>query len=412
MENIDNNNILEVKNLKKYFVKNKGLFGQRKQYVQAVDDISFYIKKGETFGLVGESGCGKTTVGRSLIKLYESTGGEVYYKGERISVGKLDIFKMKKEKWNKCKEYKIKKVKIKKKFVLDIQKIKGINQDKIEIKKKIKLAKQDYKVEVKLLKEDKTKKLNIIREKIKEAKQDNKVKPQLRKSMQMIFQDPYASLNSRMTVADIISEPMKIHQLMPYHMQKQKIYELLNMVGLSKEHASRYPHEFSGGQRQRIGIARSLAVNPEFIICDEPISALDVSIQAQIINLLEELQEKLGLTYMFVAHDLSMVKHISNRIAVMYLGKIVEVTTSNELFKNPLHPYTKALLSAVPIPNVNNDLKSEKIELEGDIPSPINPPSGCRFRTRCEFASERCKKEEPVLQQIDDGHIVACHLVD
>ncbi len=317
--------LLVVKNLKKYFTKSGGLLGNKKSYIKAVDDVSFSIKKGETFGLVGESGCGKSTTGRTIIRLYDVTGGNVIFDGNDIS----------------------------------------------------KLS-------------------------------DKEVFP-YRKRMQMIFQDPYASLNSRMTVADIVGEPILINNMLSSADRKKRILELLNLVGLRPDHASRYPHEFSGGQRQRIGIARALAVNPEFIICDEPISALDVSIQAQVINLLEELQDKLGLTYLFIAHDLSMVKHISDRIAVMYLGKIVEITTSDELFNNTLHPYTKALLSSVPVPNVDAKNKHEII-LEGEIPSALNPPSGCRFRTRCPHAYERCAKEEPALIEITAGHSVACHL--
>ena len=234
-----------------------------------------------------------------------------------------------------------------------------------------------------------------------------------RKRIQMIFQDPYASLNTRMTVADIIGEPLDIHGLCKTKEERmERIFYLLKRVGLSKDHASRYPHEFSGGQRQRIGIARALAVNPDFIICDEPISALDVSIQAQVINMLEDLQKELGLTYLFIAHDLSMVKHISDRIGVMYLGNIVEIADSNTLYDNPKHPYTQALLSAIPIPDPELMENSNRIILEGDVPSPINPPSGCRFRTRCQYAMDKCAKEVPVLQDLGDGHLVACHLVN
>ncbi|MDF2698774.1 MAG: oligopeptide/dipeptide transporter, ATPase subunit [Haloplasmataceae bacterium] len=384
-------NILEVKNVKKYFTKSEGIFGGRKLYVKAVDNVSFSIKKGETFGLVGESGCGKSTLGRSIIRLYDITDGEIFFKGQRIATGSMLNKKAKKHK-----------------------------PDKILMTK-----------------------------------------------MQLIFQDPYASLNPRMTVADIISEPLfiadrlsgeksrrvkrialvknklkldilelnkqqntddiekikkikdlkqkahdEINRVRAEFNPKERVNELLSTVGLNREHASRYPHEFSGGQRQRIGIARALAVNPEFIVCDEPISALDVSIQAQVINLLEELQEKLGLTYLFIAHDLSMVKHISDRIAVMYLGKIVEVANSDELFENTLHPYTKALLSSVPVPDINKEKLHERQVIEGEIPSPLNPPSGCRFRTRCKYATERCTLEEPLLKEHGEGHIVACHLLD
>lgn len=325
---MDNNVILEVKNLKKFFEIDKGFIRSKIDYVQAVDDISFHIKRGETFGLVGESGCGKSTTGRTLIRLYEPTDGEIIFDG--VEIGKMT---------------------------------------------------------------------------------EEELKP-YRKKIQMIFQDPYASLNTRMTVGDIIGEPLDIHGLATGKKRQERIYELLNKVGLSKDHSNRYPHEFSGGQRQRIGIARALAVNPEFIICDEPISALDVSIQAQIVNMLEDLQNEFGLTYLFIAHDLSMVKHISDRIGVMYLGKLVEVTDSKVLYENPEHPYTQALLSAIPIPDPNASKKIERIILEGDVPSPINPPSGCRFRTRCKYAMERCVNEEPKLVEIKKGHRVACHLMD
>lgn len=321
-----NDVLLEIKNLTKYFPVKKGLLGSRKQYVKAVDDISFYIKRGETFGLVGESGCGKTTTGRTIIRLYDVTAGEVIFNG-------VDIANMSE---HQLKSY--------------------------------------------------------------------------RKKIQMIFQDPYASLNSRMTVGDIIGEPLDIHNLASGKERQEIIYDLLEKVGLSRDHANRYPHEFSGGQRQRIGIARALAVSPDFIICDEPISALDVSIQAQVVNMLEDLQHELGLTYLFIAHDLSMVQHISNRIGVMYLGKMVEIADSSELYKNPTHPYTKALLSAIPIadPDVTKGKKREI--LEGEVPSPLNPPSGCRFRTRCKYAMERCIEEEPYMNDIGSGHMVACHL--
>jgi len=311
--------ILEVKNLKKYFKAGKG-------YVQAVDDVSFGIKKGETLGLVGESGCGKSTTGRTIIQLYEPTGGEVIFKGHKISH------------------------------------LKG-----------------------------------------KELKRFNR-------EIQMIFQDPYASLNPRMTVADIIGEGIDIHNLYSGKERFERIHELLETVGLNKEHANRFPHEFSGGQRQRIGIARALAVDPDFIIADEPISALDVSIQAQVVNLLQDLQKEKGLTYLFIAHDLSMVKHISDRIGVMYLGNLVELAESLELYEKPLHPYTEALLSAIPIPDPEIERSRERIILEGDVPSPINPPSGCRFRTRCSKVMPICAEVRPELQEIEPGHFVACHL--
>ncbi|BEP28666.1 ABC transporter ATP-binding protein [Helicovermis profundi] len=318
--------LLEIKDLKKYFTLNKGFFGGQTEYVKAVDGVSFSINKGETFGLVGESGCGKSTTGRTIIRLYDVTGGDIIFEGENVS----------------------------------------------------KLKERDLKL--------------------------------FRRKMQMIFQDPYASLNTRMTVSDIIGEPLDIHGLAKGDDRQRKIYSLLETVGLSKGHASRYPHEFSGGQRQRIGIARALAVDPKFIICDEPISALDVSIQAQVVNMLEDLQNELGLTYLFIAHDLSMVKHISDRIGVMYLGKLVEVADADELYNAPNHPYSQALLSAIPVPNPDIAKNNKRIILEGDVPSPINPPSGCRFRTRCRYAMDICSKEEPNLIDLGDGHMSACHL--
>nr|WP_300090573.1 dipeptide ABC transporter ATP-binding protein [Sedimentibacter sp.] len=328
MENNKNDILVEVKNLKKHFFKNKGIIRKHYEITKAVDDVSFYIRKGETLGLVGESGCGKSTTGRTVLRLYEPTAGQILYNGVDIA---------------------------------------GMNREQL----------MPY-----------------------------------RKKMQMIFQDPYASLNARMTVADIIGEPMDIHNLAHGKERQEKIFELLDTVGLNKDHAARYPHEFSGGQRQRIGIARSLAVDPEFIICDEPISALDVSIQAQVVNMLEDLQEQRGLTYLFIAHDLSMVKHISDRVGVMYLGSLVEVASSKELYKNPVHPYTQALLSSIPIPDPDIAEASQRIVLEGDVPSPVNPPSGCKFRTRCKYASERCKEEDPKLRDIGGEHFVACHLLD
>ncbi len=313
--------LISVRNLKKYFKVGRG------QILKAVDDISFDIKVGETLGLVGESGCGKSTTGRTIIRLYEPTGGDVIF--DDINVSKL----------NKAEQ---------KKFT---------------------------------------------------------------RRAQMIFQDPYASLNPRMTVTDIIGEGIDIHNLYSGMERQKRIYELLELVGLSREHANRFPHEFSGGQRQRIGIARALAIEPEFIVCDEPISALDVSIQAQVVNLLQDLQKELGLTYLFIAHDLSMVKHISDRVAVMYLGSIVELTTSKEIYDNPLHPYTKALMSAVPIPDPEVSRAKHRILLEGDVPSPINIPPGCKFQGRCPLCQEICRMEEPQLREVRPGHFVACYLV-
>lgn len=326
-ENVKQDDILlEVKNLKKHFPLRSGFFGGKVDHVKAVDGVSFQIKRGETFGLVGESGCGKSTTGRTIIRLYDVTDGEVIFDGAEL--GRL-------------------------------------NQKEMRV---------------------------------------------FRKRMQMIFQDPYASLNTRMTVGDIIGEPIDIHGIAKGDERQQIIFDLLERVGLSKGHADRYPHEFSGGQRQRIGIARALAVNPDFIICDEPISALDVSIQAQVVNMLDDLQSELGLTYLFIAHDLSMVKHISDRIGVMYLGKLVEVADADELYENPNHPYSQALLSAIPIPDPDVSKSIQRIVLEGDVPSPINPPSGCRFRTRCRYAMDVCSKVEPPLVDIGGGHLSACHL--
>ncbi len=320
--------LLEVKNLKKYFKVDKGIIRKNIKYVKAVDDISFKIYRGETLGLVGESGCGKSTTGRTIIRLYDVTDGEVIFEGAEI--GQMS---------------------------------------------------------------------------------EHELKP-FRKKIQMIFQDPYASLNTRMTVSDIIGEPLDIHGLASGKERQERIFDLLERVGLSKMHASRYPHEFSGGQRQRIGIARALAVNPDFIICDEPISALDVSIQAQVVNMLEDLQKEFGLTYLFIAHDLSMVKHISDRIGVMYLGKMAEIAESNKLYEKPLHPYTQALLSAIPIPDPEVTRAKQRIILQGDVPSPIDPPSGCRFRTRCIYAFDKCKEIEPELREVEPEHFVACHLMD
>ena len=319
--------LLDVQNLVMHFPLTQGIIFQRKVgAVQAVDGVSFSVKKGETLGLVGESGCGKSTTGRAILQLYKPTDGNVIFDGQDLT--KLDSTRMRR----------------------------------------------------------------------------------MRRHLQMIFQDPYASLNPRMTVGNIVSEPMQIHKLVPKGQRTQRVQELLQTVGLNPYFANRYPHEFSGGQRQRIGIARALAANPDFIVCDEPVSALDVSIQAQIVNLLEDLQEQFGLTYLFIAHDLSVVRHISDRVAVMYLGKIVEMADRNELYDDPLHPYTKALLSAVPIPDPVIEKKRERIILTGDVPSPINPPSGCHFHTRCPYVMDVCKKIDPIFADQGQNHFVACHL--
>lgn len=323
---MDNKPLLDIKNLKMYFEKNTGIISKKTQYIKAVDDVSFQIFKGETMGLVGESGCGKSTTGYSIIRLYKPTSGNVFFDGvDLAALNSKEIFSY-------------------------------------------------------------------------------------RKRLQMIFQDPYASLNPRMTVADIIGEPMEISNLYTGKMRQERIYELLNRVGLNKDHASRYPHEFSGGQRQRVGIARALAVDPEFIICDEPISALDVSIQAQVVNMLEDLQNEFNLTYLFIAHDLSMVRHISKKVGVMYLGSLVEVAASDELYDHPIHPYTKALMSAVPILDPILAKEATPILLEGDVPSPINSPIGCKFASRCPDAKDDCMSNRPELRDVGSGHYVACHL--
>ncbi len=326
MKNLNKNeNLIEVKGLKKYFDINVGLF--KSKPLKAVDDVSFAIKKGETLGLVGESGCGKTTVGRTILNLYKPTAGEIRYDGKLIKT----------------------------------------NAD------------------------------------IKE----------FRKKATMVFQDPYSSLNPRMTVSDIIGEPLDVHKMYQNKAEREeRILELMSHVGLNSEHASRYAHEFSGGQRQRIGIARSLAVNPDFIVCDEPVSALDVSIQAQVINMFGELQQQLGLTYLFIAHDLLVVRHISDRIAVMYLGRMVELADAGEIYDHPLHPYSKSLLSAVPVPDPKIARANQRIALSGDIPSPLNAPSGCPFRTRCKYATEKCAESMPEFKEVSTGHFVACHRVD
>ncbi len=318
----ENKTLLEVKGLKQYFDINMGFF--RTRPLKAVDDVSFSIRQGETLGLVGESGCGKTTVGRSILHLYKPTAGHVFYDGTEIG-SKASL-----------KEY--------------------------------------------------------------------------RRKATMVFQDPYSSLNPRMTVSDIVAEPLDVHRL--YSSKKERndrVLQLLDYVGLNSEHASRYAHEFSGGQRQRIGIARALAVNPEFIVCDEPVSALDVSIQAQVINMFDDLQDKFGLTYLFIAHDLLVVRHISDRIAVMYLGRMVELADAEEIYRHPLHPYSRSLLSAVPLPDPKKARENKRIVLTGDIPSPLNAPSGCPFRTRCPYAKDACGESVPEFTEAEKGHFVACH---
>ena len=321
--------LVEIRHLKKYFKVNdasyKGL-RKKKNTLRAVDDVSFDIYEGETFGLVGESGCGKTTLGRTVIRLYDPTDGEIIFEGADIS----------------------------------------------------KLTQKEL--------------------------------SPYRRDMHMIFQDPYASLDPRMTVSEIIMEAMPNDEELSPEDRRARVLELLDLVGLNSDHASRYPHEFSGGQRQRVGVARSLAANPKFIVCDEPISALDVSIQAQVVNLLKELQKKLGLTYLFIAHDLSMVQYISDRVGVMYLGKMVELADSETLYAHPMHPYTQALMSAIPVPDPDTERSKRRIIVEGEVPSPINPPSGCAFHNRCPKATEKCSQEIPEFREIESGHFVACHL--
>lgn len=343
--------LLKVEHLHQYFPA--GGFGKNKKYVQAVDDVSFFINKGETLGLVGESGCGKTTTGRSLLRLYEPTKGRIIYNDTVL-------------------------------FDSGNVPLKDENGNDILENGKPKFG----------------------------TKTSVNMKP-YRREMQIVFQDPYASLDPRMTVGDIIGEAIDIHHLAASKEDRyNKIQKLLETVGLNSEHANRYPHEFSGGQRQRVGIARALAVDPKFIVCDEPISALDVSIQAQVVNMFEDLQEKMGLTYLFIAHDLSVVKHISNRIGVMYLGKLVELADSYELIFHNMHPYTRSLISAIPIADPKVARENTRIVLQGDVPSPLNPPSGCRFRTRCPYATEKCAAEVPQFKEESKGHYVACHHLD
>lgn len=313
--------LVEVKNLRQYFPVKSGLFGSLP--LKAVDDVSFQIKKGETLGLVGESGCGKTTVGRSMLQLYKPTGGQVFFEGEEVTQRNINHY---------------------------------------------------------------------------------------RKKMQMVFQDPYSSLNPRMTIADIVGEPLDVHKLCKSNKErKAKVQSLLELVGLNSEHANRYAHEFSGGQRQRIGIARALAVDPQFIVCDESVSALDVSIQAQILNMFKELQDRLDLSYLFIAHDILVVSYMSDRIAVMYLGKIIETAATMDVIDRPTHPYTESLFSAIPLPDPESARNSNRIVLEGDVPSPLRIPSGCAFRNRCKYATERCSQETPDLTDRGGGHLVACH---
>ena len=385
--NIKKETVLEVNHLCMYFPINVG-FLKTKQ-LKAVDDVSFTVKRGETVGLVGESGCGKTTLGRTILQLYKPTAGRIIFNGQRVNPGtKMDILELQ----GKIKEMQD--------LIAELQE--KVNAGDAEAIEQTKLA------------NDRIERLQRNIDKIKASKKYYKgLVKEFRKHAQMVFQDPYSSLDPRMTVEDIIAEPLDAHKICKTKEERhQRVEELMKMVGLSSEHATRYAHEFSGGQRQRIGIARALALNPEFIVCDEPVSALDVSIQAQVINTFKELQEKLKLTYIFVAHNLLVVRHISNRIAVMYLGHIVEFADSDELFENPLHPYTNSLLSAIPVPDPKIAKSNKRIIMQGDIPSPLNAPSGCPFRTRCPKATEKCALERPRLVEIKPGHQVACHLVE